>query len=201
LKSWHDETISEEVQHILEGLERSIDKNGALFLFRLFLDELLVHLRFWNLQQQPISYLGLTCGTTHIEVNDIIVVELRQLWPDFFWLSCRRYCLWRILRTHEINENGNKSQQNGKRQERFGACAETSPFTFTAVRHDNVILRIRIVLIKGVLDLDTDLLLELLVLPMSSLDFFLQLFDVFIVSHNCNFDCIVIIAIRSNKRA
>jgi len=154
------------------------------------------------LQQQPISYLGLTRGTAHVEVNDIIVVELCQLWPDFFcccW-SCHWYYLWCILRTHEINENGNKSQQNGKRQEGFRASTETCPFAFSAVRHDNVILWIGIVLIEGVFNLDTDLLLELLVLPVSALDFFFQLFDVFIVSHNCNFNCVIIIATRSNER-
>lgn len=205
MESWHDKTVSEEVQHVFESLKRSIDKNCAIFLFHLFLNELIIHFRFWNLQQQPISYLGLTRGTTHVEVNDIIIAELRQLWPDFFgccW-SCR-WCyqlLWGILGAHEINENGNKSQQNGKRQEGFGACSETCPFALLAVWHDNVILWIGVVLIESVFNLNTHLFLELLVLPVGSLDFFFQLFDVFVVSHNCNFNCVIIIAIGSDKCA
>jgi len=88
LESWHNKAVSEEVEHILEGPERSIDKNSAIFLFQLLLNELGVHFRFWNLQQQPISYLGLTCGTTDVEGDDIVVVELCQLRPDW---SCRWY--------------------------------------------------------------------------------------------------------------
>jgi hypothetical protein len=201
LKSWQDQTVSEEVQHILESRKRSIDKNSAIFLFQLLLNELLVHYRFWNLQQQSISYLGLTGGTTNIEVNDIIIVELCQLWPDFCcnsWSCCRWYCNWSsVLSTHQVNENGDKRQQNGKRQEGFGTCPETCPFALYAVWHDNVILWIGIVLIKSLFNLHTHLLLELRVLSLRSFDFTFQLFDVFIVSHYCNFNCVIIIAVWS----
>ena len=56
-------------------------------------------------------------------------------------------------------------------------------------------------LIKRFLNLNTHLFLELGVLSLRSHDFFFQLFDVFIVSHNCNFNCVIIIAIWSEKNA
>ena len=158
------------------------------------------------MQQQSISYLGLTGGTTDVEGDDIVIVELCQLWPDFcrsYWSRWPRWhYLWTgVLRAHQVDENRDKRQQNGKRQEGLGACSETCPFAFYTVWHDDVVLWIGIVLIKRLFDLHTHLFLELGVLSLSSNDFFFQLFEVFIVSHNCNFDRVIIIAVWSEKNS